>query len=138
MNHEPGPLPELDELNRFFWTSGADGRLRFLRCQACRNWIHPPRPRCPACRSDRVEPAAVEGQGIVASFTINHQAWLPGMSVPFVVAIVELPEQQGLRLMTNLVAVEPSTVRIGMRVEVVFSAHEDVWLPLFRPSETQS
>lgn len=138
MIHEPGPLPELDTLNRFFWTSGEDGRLRFLRCQACSYWIHPPRPRCPACRSDRVEPTVTGGQASVASFTINHQPWLPGMAVPFVVAIVEFPEQKGLRLMTNLVEVEPSSVQIGMRVDVVFSPQQDVWLPLFRPSETQS
>jgi len=27
-------LPSLDEVNAFFWTSGEDGTLRFLRCSA--------------------------------------------------------------------------------------------------------
>ena len=40
-------LPKLDDGNRFFWTSGADGRLRFLRCQDCGYFIHPPQPICP-------------------------------------------------------------------------------------------
>ena len=44
-------LPLLDDENRFFWTSGADGRLRFLRCQACGYYLHPPLPRCPTCGS---------------------------------------------------------------------------------------
>ncbi len=40
-------LPRLDDANRFFWTSGEDGHLRFLRCAACRHYVHPPSPRLP-------------------------------------------------------------------------------------------
>ena len=40
-------LPGLDEPSAFFWTSGADGKLRFLRCAACSYLIHPPAPICP-------------------------------------------------------------------------------------------
>jgi uncharacterized OB-fold protein len=54
--------------------------------------------------------------------------------VPYVVAIVELDDQPGLRLTTNLVNVAPQDVRIGSRVKVVFEPHEDVWLPLFEPA----
>ena len=28
-------LPRVNDENRFFWTSGEDGRLRFLRCDDC-------------------------------------------------------------------------------------------------------
>ena len=30
---------------------GAEGELRFLRCQDCGYWIHPPPPVCPKCLS---------------------------------------------------------------------------------------
>ena len=132
---QPGPLPALDATNRFFWTGGAEGELRFLRCRPCGYYVHPPRPRCPACHAEDLSPETVSGRATVASFTINHQPWLPGMEVPFVVAIVELPEQAGLRLMTNLVGCEPEDVHIGMAVRVVFERHEDVWLPYFEPAE---
>ncbi len=135
MTTQPGPLPALDNHNRFFWTSGERGELRFLRCSSCGYYVHPPRPRCPACRGERLAPEAVSGSARVASFTVNHQAWTPGMEVPFVVAIVELPEQTGLRLTTNLVGCAPEQVRIGMSVRVVFERHEDVWLPYFEPAD---
>jgi hypothetical protein len=79
----------------------------------------------------------VSGDAIVATFTINHQPWMPEMEVPFVVAIVELPEQRGLRLTTNVIDCAPGDVYVGMPVHVVFEHHEDVWLPFFRPTEAK-
>lgn len=132
----PGPpirlLPRLDADNTFFWTSGADGRLRFLRCVACRTYVHPPAPRCPACLDGDLAPEPVSGRAVVASFTVNHQQWIPG-SDPYVVAWVSIVEQPDVRLTTNLVGVEPEDLRVGMPVEVVFEEHEGVYLPLFRP-----
>jgi hypothetical protein len=49
-------LPRLSPENEFFWTSGADGVLRFLRCRACRTYVHPPSPRCPDCLSKDLAP----------------------------------------------------------------------------------
>jgi uncharacterized OB-fold protein len=126
-------LPRITALNRHFWTGGAEGELRFLRCQACRTWIHPPAPRCPACLANEVEPEAVSGRGEVLTYTFNHQPWVPAPDHPYPIAIVELPEQQGLRLTTNLVNCEPGDVRVGLRVQVVFEQHEDVFVPLFEP-----
>ena len=56
-----------------------------------------------------------------------------GHTAPFAVVIVELEEQAGLRMVSNVVDVPPEDVRIGMPVEVTFrSVAEDVWLPLFK------
>lgn len=126
-------LPEVTELNRHFWSGGEDGHLHILRCNDCNRHIHPPLPICNGCRSRNLEVARVSGKARVASFTINHQPWFPGLNVPYCVAIVELAEQQGLRLTTNLVNCAPEDVHIGMPVRVVFEQHEDVWLPLFEP-----
>jgi uncharacterized OB-fold protein len=126
-------LPLVDEQNAHFWTGGAEGALRFLRCGACRHWIHPPAPICPACLGRAVAPEATSGRGRVATFTVNHQQWIPGFEPPYVVAIVELEDQFGLRLTTNLVGVDTDQVRIGMPVRVVFEERDGVWLPLFEP-----
>ena len=68
---------------------------------------------------------------------MNHHPWLPGVPLPYVIGLVEVVEQPGLRLTTDLVNCEPEDVRIGLEVRVVFEHHEDpngdVWLPLFEP-----
>jgi len=127
-------LPRLDDTNEYFWTSGADGVLRFLHCQDCGYWIHPWSPRCPNCLSKNLVPDAVSGDATLHAFTINHQPWIPGLDPPYVIAIVEFPEQVGLRLTTGLVAVDFDDVVIGMPLRVVFDNYEDVWLPFFTPA----
>jgi uncharacterized OB-fold protein len=126
-------LPRLDDDNEFFWTSGADGTLRFLRCTTCGYFVHPPSPICPNCLTRTLAPEAVSGRGTVASFTVNHQPWMPTFEGPYVIALVEIDEQPSVRLMTNIVDCPVDAVRIGMRVEVTFEHNDDVWLPLFRP-----
>jgi uncharacterized OB-fold protein len=70
----------------------------------------------------------------VATFTVNHQPWYPGLDPPYVIAIVEIDEQREVRLTTNIVNCEVEDVEIGMPVRVTFEAHEDVWIPLFEPA----
>jgi uncharacterized OB-fold protein len=73
------------------------------------------------------------GRATVHTYSINHQPWYPGLRVPFALAVVELPEQEGLRLTTNIVGCPLGDVRIGLPVRVVFEQHDDVWLPMFTP-----
>jgi len=129
-------LPLITPLNAFFWRAGAAGILRFMRCQACGHYIHPPLPICPLCRSRAVRDEPVSGNGTVLTFTINRQVWEAGLEAPYVIAIVGLDEQSGLRLTTNIVNCAVREVAIGMRVSVVFEACEDIWLPLFKPTES--
>ncbi len=128
-------LPRLTPQTEPFWTGGADGALRFVRCRDCGYWLHPPGPICPECLGKHLAPDDASGHATVHTFTVNHQSWYPGLDPPYVVAIVELPEQRGLRLTTNLVNCEPGDVRIGMPVRVVFEQYDDVWLPFFEPVE---
>lgn len=125
-------LPRLDPDNEFFWTSGKDGRLRFLRCASCAKFVHPPVPRCPFCLETDMAPEVVSGRGTVHSFTVNYQKWIPG-SDPYIIGLVSIDEQPDVRLMTNLVGCEPDGDLVGTPVEVVFEPVEDVYLPLFRP-----
>ncbi len=131
-------LPQVTETNRHFWTSGRDGRLRFLACNQCGFLIHPPAPICPRDLSKDIAPQAVSGRATVATFTVNHQAWMPGPDLPYVVAIVEIEEQPSVRLTTNIVNCAPEDVTIGMKVQVVFEhrrdGDDDVWIPEFEPA----
>jgi uncharacterized protein len=129
-------LPRITDRNRHFWTGGKDSELRFLRCRDDGTYVHPPAPRCPSCHGKNLAVEAVSGRATVTTFSVNYQPWMPGLEPPFVLAIVELPEQSGLRLTTNIVNCDPDEVTIGMAVRVMFEAHpdEDVWIPLFEPA----
>jgi uncharacterized protein len=128
-NHLPALTPE----NEFFWKAGEQDRLLFMRCPACGFHVHPPLPICPQCQSREVAPQPVSGLATVVSKTINRQVWERGLEAPYVIAIVEIDEQPGLRLTTNIVNCPIEAVHIGMRVRVLFDHREDVWLPLFEP-----
>jgi uncharacterized protein len=133
----PRKLPVLDGETGFFWTGGRDGRLLIQRCSRCGHWQHPPLPLCPACHGDAVEPQPVSGRGAVKSFTVNQQAWLPGLEQPFVFAAIELVEQAELYVFSNVLA-PPDDVHIGLRVAVRFEHQDDVWLPLFEPERADA
>ncbi|MFB4298712.1 OB-fold domain-containing protein [Actinomadura sp. NTSP31] len=131
------PLPSITDENAFFWTSGADGRLRFQQCEACEALIHPPQPVCRYCRGTRLRVRAVSGSATLIGFTVNHRFALPGLPPPYVVAQVAIEEDPRVRLTTNAVGCDPGDLELGMRMEVAFEQAEDVWLPLFRPAAEQ-
>ncbi|WP_079437230.1 Zn-ribbon domain-containing OB-fold protein [Zoogloea sp. LCSB751] len=124
-------LPALNPDNIAFWQGGETGSLNIHHCSGCRRYFHPPAPICPHCLSQNVAPRPVSGRGKVISYTINHQRWQATLEVPYVVAIVELKEQTGLRLVSNIVGMPADEVRIDLPVKVTFSQIEDVWLPFF-------
>jgi uncharacterized protein len=123
-------LPDLSGPTAFFWASGADGTLRFLRCQTCAYFVHPPTSYCPDCGGRDLAPEAVTGKAMLYSFTINVQPW-DGNNEPYILGIVEIDEQPGLRLMTNIVCADHALIRIGMPLHVVFEDHDPVFIPLF-------
>lgn len=126
----PGVTPQTEA----FWTGGAGGVLQIVRCRTCGHWIHPPAPVCPVDLSRDVGPEPVSGRGTVYSFTFNHQPWTPDVRTPYAIVLVELEEQPGLRLVSNLVGVADADVRVGLPVAVRFEdAGNGVHVPLFGP-----
>jgi uncharacterized OB-fold protein len=129
------PRPSINQDNAFFFEGAKAGRLLIQSCDGCGALQHPPTPVCPRCGSFErgvVEPC---GRGRVYSFVVNHHPPVRGFDYPLVVALVELEE--GVRLVTNLVGVEPADVRIDMPVEVeLVPVDEELTLPMFRPRES--
>jgi uncharacterized OB-fold protein len=129
-------LPYVNDRNRHFWEGGRDGKLQFLRCEHDGYFVHPPTPRCPICLSKDLKAEAVSGKATLVTYTVNHQAWMPGPELPYVVAIVSIDEQPDVRLTTNLVNCELDDIEIGMPVQVTFENRDDeVWIPLFEPAD---
>ncbi len=131
------PLPQLTDEAGFFWTFGADGRLRVQGCRSCQALIHPPQPVCRYCHGHDLEVRPVSGFATLVGFTVNHRFSVPGLAPPYVVAQVALAEDPRVRLTTNIVESDPERLELGQRMEVVFEHVEDVWLPLFRLTAEQ-
>jgi uncharacterized OB-fold protein len=137
----PRVLPRLTAANRAFWTGGATGQLLILRCQSCGRWVHPPADppddTCPAGQGALV-PEPVSGRGTVFTYTINCYQFHPDVPPPNIIALVELVEQAGLRIPTNIVGCEADDVRSGLPVQVVFERQGEIFVPLFEPIRSES
>jgi uncharacterized OB-fold protein len=129
-------LPKLQDHNRMFWTGGADGHLLISQCVQCGLWVSPPAVDCPDCGGG-LEARPVSGRGTVFTYTVNHQPFNPEVPLPYVIAIVQLDEQDDLRIAANIVDCEPDSVYVGLPVEVRFERHEvdgeGVFVPVFAP-----
>lgn len=131
------PRPDPESLGAFYWEGARQGVLLIQRCDECGTYIHYPRPVCRVCLSQRLTPAPVSGRGVVHSYTVMMQPFHPFFAdrVPYVVASIELEEQTGLRVMSNLVDCDLDAVEVGMPVEVVFEDVVPDWtVPQFRPA----
>jgi uncharacterized OB-fold protein len=125
------PVPATTDRTEGFWKGGEHGELRIARCQTCGWWLHPPLPLCRQCHGRDIQWEKTSGRGTVWSFTINRYKWAAGMEPPYVIAEVELDEQDGLRVLTSLV--DCDEVEVGMKVGVRFERTGDVWVPVFAP-----
>lgn len=129
------PTPRPSALTEPFWDAAREQRLVVQRCQACQYYNHPPRPVCDNCSSDQLEFEPVSGRGTVYSYSLMHQKTIAGFGdeVPYLVVVVELEEQPGLFMLTNLPGARVEDVQIGQPVEVTFQPFaDDVILPQFR------
>lgn len=114
------PAPQPTTESQPFWDACARHELVIQQCRSCgRHWF-PPSNRCQHCWSGDFAWTPVSGRGELYSFTIYHRAYAAELTehLPYVVGIVQLDE--GPRVISNVVGVEPDDVRVGMPLEVVF------------------
>ena len=131
------PSPMADNITLPWWQHAAEHRLVVQRCTACGATRIPPSPVCATCRSEESEWQEVTGRGEVYTFTAVHRAIAPDQPLPTVIAVISLEGSGGLRIMSNLVDVDPEKIEIGMPVEVVWEDMiEDLAVPRFRPSSS--
>lgn len=125
--------PVVSRDTAFFWAGTAAGELRIQHCPSCDRLRHPPGPLCPSCGADEQDHVVASGRGTVYSYVVHHAPQVPGRTVPFVVALVELEE--GVRMIGELIDADPSTVSIGMRVRLALTKVDDaLTLPFWRPA----
>jgi uncharacterized OB-fold protein len=128
------PSPLADAITLPWWQAAAEHRLVVQRCSSCQHTRHPPAPVCPECRSPDSDWKELSGRGEVYTYTLVHRPIAAGQELPYVIAVISLEDAGGVRIISNLVGVEPEQVEIGMPVEVVWEdMSEDLAIPRFRP-----
>jgi len=136
------PVPIADDTSAPFWAAAARGELALARCSACGAVAHPPAPVCPSCRSTApawtFEPVA--GTGVVRSWTVLRQPFLPGFvdDLPIVLVDVAIDgtlhtDGSDVRLIGRLLDGVEAPVALGAVVAVDFERLGiDVAVPAFR------
>ena len=127
------PLPVVDVESKPFWDGAKAHKLMLQHCQSCGKYIYYPRTLCPHCKDDKVEWKQASGEGTIYSYTVAHRPAGPAFKadVPYVIALIDLKE--GPRMLSNIVTDDPSSVKIGQQVKVVFDdVTEEITLPKFQ------
>jgi uncharacterized OB-fold protein len=103
-----------------FLALGAHPRLLGMRCRTCgATYLKSGRVACAKCsETHTLEDIALSDRGTLWVYSIVHQS-APGIPVPYVAAIVDLPEKVSVRC--TLVDVEPDPARLpfGMPVKMI-------------------
>lgn len=125
--------PELTDVNRGFWEAAAEGVLSVQRCDDCQVLRYPPALRCQNCLSANWAWIPLSGRGEVLSYIVIHQKYNAAWAdrVPYNVAIIQLEE--GPRMISNVVPLSGTDVRVGMPVLVMFEDEDGVAVPRFAP-----
>lgn len=101
----------------FFWDGVKAHELRIQR-RPDGSLQHPPLPAVWQDKAEPIDYVVSIGTGTVFSFVVHHAPKVPGRTLPFVIALVELDE--GVRMLGELRNVEPEQVEIGMPVRTVY------------------
>jgi uncharacterized OB-fold protein len=129
----PRPLPKPTTATEGFWEAARKKELAIQRCSSCDAYRHYPQAMCPGCHSLEWEWTPVSGRGVIHSYTVAHQPFHPHWAdkVPYVLATIELEE--GVRMVDDMLDLDPEEVRIGLPVEVYFEpVSDEITFPKFR------
>ncbi|KMO81707.1 bifunctional MaoC family dehydratase N-terminal/OB-fold nucleic acid binding domain-containing protein [Mycolicibacterium obuense] len=102
---------------KFFWDGVNAHELRIQR-RPDGSLQHPPVPAVWADKDEPVDYVVASGEGTVYSYVVHHAPKVPGRTLPFVIALVELEE--GVRMLGELRGVDAADVKIGMPVRATY------------------
>jgi uncharacterized OB-fold protein len=109
--------PALSRDTAFFWEGVAAHELRIQR-RPDGTLQHPPTPAVWQDKEQPIDYLVASGKGSVYSFVVHHAPKVPGRTLPFVIALVELEE--GVRMLGELRNVDHADVTIGMPVRATY------------------
>ena len=135
--HDTFPYPVPEYGTEPYWEAANRGELRMQRCLACGRYRWHPAPLCLDCQSADCEWALLSGRGRIHTWTeITHPVHPAAHArVPYLIVEIELAEQSGLTMISNLIDATAAEIAIGASVAVAFARHlNGQQLPVFRLS----
>jgi uncharacterized OB-fold protein len=120
-----------------FWDSLRERKASVQRCDDCGTFFYIPKERCPNCLSASTTWTPISGRGEIYTYTVVHRGPTPAYQAdtPYVIAHVAMEE--GFRMVSNLRAVDPADVRIGLPVRLIYEEATPEWtLFAFEPRST--
>jgi uncharacterized OB-fold protein/acyl dehydratase len=109
--------PSWSKDTQFFWEGVNAHELRIQK-RADGSLQHPPVPAVWQDKDAPIDYVVASGKGTVFSFVVHHAPKVPGRTLPFVIALVELEE--GVRMLGELRGADPAKVDIGMPVRATY------------------
>jgi uncharacterized OB-fold protein len=133
MTNYKKPLPQPTPWSKNFWEGTKNKKLLIQKCKNCNQMIMYPKKYCPFCMGDEMDWVEASGRGKIYSFTVVYNnppsAFLKDL--PFTIAIIKLEE--GVQMLSNIVATDYESLKCEMDVEVVFdNVTDEISLPKFR------
>jgi uncharacterized OB-fold protein len=127
-----------------FLALGERPQLLGLRCNACgATYLKSGRVGCAKCgKTNDFETVKLSDRGTLWVYSIVHQS-APGIPVPYVAAIVDLPDKVSVRCTLIDVEPDPAKLRFGMPVKMITKKvrtdkeGRDVIAFFFRPDESK-
>ncbi len=114
----------------FYAHAAASGVVHIQRCEACRNFQHPPRFLCFTCSSKEFQWEAIEGTGTIYSWSLSHftidTAWSD--SLPYATVVVESLE--GVRFVGTFSGPENDlmiSLPVNIRAESIDENFAYIW-----------
>ena len=123
----PAPTAATDGLDAPYWEGTRRHELRIQRCGQCRGWQWGPEWICHRCHSFDLGFEAVDPRGHLFAFERVWHPVVPALvdAVPYLVALVELPGADGVRVLGNLLGEPSQEPALGAAVVVEFEDHDD-------------
>jgi uncharacterized protein len=130
------PIPQPTDTTRPFWDGLREGKIRVQYSPSAGKWVFYPRVLAPGTLADDLQWREITGHGTVYTYTIAHAPTSPAWRdhIPQLIAVIQTDE--GARIPTELVDVQPDDITVGMRVQPVFepAADGETVLLKFKPA----
>ncbi len=127
-------IPQPSEETQPFFDGAKEGKLRLQACGDCNAWFFPLVHICQNCGSTNLSWQDASGRGTVYSWAQLQRPYHPRHRDRLPLILAQIDIEEGARLNSNVVGVEPENLKVGDAVEVTFEQFDDGGvLPVFKP-----
>src|SRR5882757_1618210 len=123
----PTPRAMRNGLDKSYWEAAKRHELVVQRCNSCAAFQWGPEPICHKCHGFDLGWHKVSGRGRLFSWVRTWNPVHPALrgACPYIVAVVELPDADNIRMVGNLLGDPAQNPPFDVEVEAVFEDHAD-------------